>query len=67
MKTTTLTIAAAALIASGVGAHAQVTEARETIAYDGARQIVDTCMTMARQKHWPIAIWVHDNTICATR
>ena len=49
-----------ALAASGVSARAQVTEARETIAYDGARQIVETCMTMARAKHWPIAIWVLD-------
>ncbi len=64
MKTSTLAIAAAALIASGVTAHAQaqVTEPRETIAYDGARQIVDTCMTMAKQKKWPIAIWVLDLT-----
>ena len=60
MKTTTLAIAALALAASGVSARAQVTEARETIAYDGARQIVETCMTMARAKHWPIAIWVLD-------
>ena len=62
MKTTTLAIAALALIASGVGANAQVTTPRETIAYDGAKQIVDTCMTMARAKHWPIAIWVLDIT-----
>lgn len=55
-------IAALALTASGVTAHAQVTEPRETIAYDGAKQIVDTCMTMARGKHWPIAIWVLDIT-----
>ena len=55
-------IAAVALIASGVSANAQVTEPRETIAYDGAKQIVDTCMTMARAKHWPIAIWVLDIT-----
>ena len=60
MKTTTLALAALALAASGVSARAQVTEARETIAYDGARQIVETCMTMARAKHWPIAIWVLD-------
>ena len=62
MKTTSLAIAALALIASGVGANAQVTTPRETIAYDGAKQIVDTCMTMARAKHWPIAIWVLDIT-----
>ena len=62
MKTTTLAIAALALAASGVTARAQVTEPRETIAYDGARQIVETCMTMARAKHWPIAIWVLDIT-----
>ena len=62
MRIRHLAIAAAALIASGVSAHAQVTEPRETIAYDGARQIVDTCMTMARQKKWPIAIWVLDIT-----
>lgn len=58
--TTTLALAALALIGSGVCARAQVTEPRETIAYDGAKQIVDTCMTMARAKHWPIAIWVLD-------
>ena len=54
--------AAALLLAAAVPAHAQVTEARESIAYDGAKQIVDTCMTMARAKHWPIAIWVLDIT-----
>ena len=53
-------IAALVLAASGVCANAQITEPRETIAYDGARQIVDTCMTMARAKRWPIAIWVLD-------
>ena len=53
-------IATLALAASGASANAQITEPRETIAYDGARQIVDTCMTMARAKHWPIAIWVLD-------
>lgn len=60
MKSKSIAIAALALIASGAGARAQVTQPRETIAYDGARQIVDTCMTMARSKHWPIAIWVLD-------
>ena len=53
------TIAVAALAGS---AQAQVTETRETIVYDGAKQIVDVCMTMARAKHWPIAIWVLDIT-----
>src|ERR1700749_3419415 len=62
MKIKTLAIAACALIASGASAQAQITEPRETIVYDGARQIVDTCMTMARAKHWPIAIWVLDLT-----
>ena len=62
MKNTTLAIAALALTASGVSAQAQITEPRETIVYDGAKQIVDTCMTMARAKHWPIAIWVLDLT-----
>jgi hypothetical protein len=66
MRIRHLAIAALALAASGVTAHAQVTEARETIAYDGAKQIVDTCMTMAHAKHWPIAIWVHDISNCAT-
>ena len=51
---------ALAVATVAVSAQAQVTEPRETIAYDGARQIVDTCMTMARAKHWPIAIWVLD-------
>ena len=62
MKTKTFAVAALALAASAVTARAQVTEPRETIAYDGARQIVDTCMTMAKAKHWPIAIWVLDIT-----
>ena len=58
----TTVLAVLALAASGVTANAQVTQTRETIAYDGARQIVDTCMTMARAKHWPIAVWVLDIT-----
>ena len=62
MKLKTAALAALTIAASAVCAHAQVTEPRETIAYDGARQIVDTCMTMARAKHWPIAIWVLDIT-----
>lgn len=60
MKITAVALAATAFAASGVAARAQVTEPRETIAYDGAKQIVDVCMTMARAKHWPIAIWVLD-------
>lgn len=59
IKAAALAAAVASLAAS---AHAQVTEPRETIAYDGARQIVETCMTMARARHWPIAIWVLDIT-----
>ena len=64
MRIRHLAVAALALTASGVTvtARAQVTEPRETIAYDGARQIVDTCMTMAHAKKWPIAIWVLDIT-----
>jgi uncharacterized protein GlcG (DUF336 family) len=53
-------VALLALAASGSVANAQITETRESIAYDGAKQIVDTCMTMARAKKWPIAIWVLD-------
>ncbi|MGZ3272181.1 MAG: GlcG/HbpS family heme-binding protein [Caulobacteraceae bacterium] len=60
MRIRHVAIAALALTVCGSGARAQVTEPRETIAYDGARQIVDTCMTMARAKRWPIAIWVLD-------
>jgi glc operon protein GlcG len=60
MKRTAATVTALLLIASGATARAQVTDTRESIAYDGAKQIVDTCMTMARAKHWPIAIWVFD-------
>jgi len=60
MKTTTLAIAVLTLAALSASARAQITEPRETIAYDGAKQIVETCMTMAKQKHWPIAIWVLD-------
>lgn len=59
-------IKAAAIAFSLVGfsasAEAQVTRPMETIAYDGAKQIVDTCMSMARAKTWPIAIWVLDVT-----
>jgi glc operon protein GlcG len=62
MTIRTAAIAALALAAVGGGARAQITEARETIGYDGARQIVDTCMTMARAKHWPVALWVLDIT-----
>ncbi len=54
-------VAAAAFALTASAATAQVTETRETIAYDGARTIVDTCMTMAKAK-WPIAIWVLDIT-----
>ena len=60
MNIRTIVLAGFALAASGSMASAQVTEARETIAYDGAKQIVETCMGMARAKHWPIAIWVLD-------
>jgi uncharacterized protein GlcG (DUF336 family) len=62
MKIKTAIAATVALAAFSASANAQVTEPRETIAYDGAKQIVDTCMTMARAKHWPIAIWVLDIT-----
>jgi uncharacterized protein GlcG (DUF336 family) len=62
MKIRTAAIAALTLVAAGPVARAQITEARETIGYDGAKQIVDTCMTMARAKHWPIALWVLDIT-----
>jgi uncharacterized protein GlcG (DUF336 family) len=60
MKIKALALAALLLIASGASAQAQVTDTRESIAYDGAKKIVDTCMDMARAKHWPIAIWVLD-------
>ena len=59
MRIQSAAIAAIAL-ATASSANAQITEPRETIAYDGARQIVDTCMTMAHAKHCPIAIWVLD-------
>lgn len=62
MKIRTAAIAALTLVAAGGAARAQITEARETISYDGAKQIVDTCMTMARARHWPIALWVLDIT-----
>lgn len=66
MRIRTIAISAALIVsaasANAPSALAQVTEPRETIAYDGARQIVETCMTMARAKHWPIAIWVLDIT-----
>jgi glc operon protein GlcG len=60
MKFKTVTLAATALAVSGAAAHAQVTDTRETIAYEGAKKIVDTCMAMAKAKHWPIAVWVLD-------
>ena len=48
IRTATIaTIALLALAASGATARAQVTEGRETIAYDGARQIVETCRAAA--------------------
>jgi len=62
MKTKTLAAAVLALAASSLSARAQVTETRETIVYDGAKQIVDICMTMAKAKHWPVALWVLDIT-----
>jgi glc operon protein GlcG len=62
MNTRIAVLAVLTLALPGAAARAQVTEARETIAYDGARQIVETCMTMARAKHWPIALWVLDIT-----
>ena len=61
MKTKAAALALA-IATLAVSAKAQITEPRETIAYDGAKQIVDTCMTMAQQKKWPIAIWVLDIT-----
>jgi glc operon protein GlcG len=45
-----------------VGAQAQVTTQRESIAYEGAKQIVETCEAMAKERNWPIAIWVLDIT-----
>ncbi|MDR0780314.1 MAG: heme-binding protein [Pseudomonadales bacterium] len=44
------------------GAQAQVTTQRESIAYEGAKQIVETCEAMAKERNWPIAIWVLDIT-----
>jgi uncharacterized protein GlcG (DUF336 family) len=44
------------------GAQAQVTTQRESIAYEGAKQIVATCEAMAKDRNWPIAIWVLDVT-----
>ena len=61
MKITAIALAALAFAVSGA-ANAQITEPRETIAYEGAKQIVETCMAMAKAKHWPIAIWVLDIT-----
>ncbi|MDR2213108.1 MAG: heme-binding protein [Pseudomonadales bacterium] len=43
-------------------AQAQVTVQRESIAYEGAKQIVQTCEQMAKERNWPIAIWVLDVT-----
>lgn len=41
-------------------AEAQVTTQLESIAFDGAKQIVETCEAMAKERNWPIAIWVLD-------
>ncbi len=62
MNIRALSMATAASLALATGAQAQVTETRETIVYEGARQIVETCMAMAQAKSWPIAIWVLDLT-----
>jgi uncharacterized protein GlcG (DUF336 family) len=43
------------------GVQAQVTVQRESIAYEGAKQIVATCEAMAKERNWPIAIWVLDS------
>jgi glc operon protein GlcG len=43
-------------------AQAQVTSQRESIAFEGAKKIVETCEQMAKQRNWPIAIWVLDIT-----
>ena len=53
-------LAALALGAAGQGAQAQPYEARETVTYEAAKQIVNTCEAMAKAKAWPIAIWVLD-------
>jgi glc operon protein GlcG len=60
MKPTILTFALGALLSSGV--MAQLTTQRESIAFEGAKQIVATCEVMAKERNWPIAIWVLDIT-----
>jgi uncharacterized protein GlcG (DUF336 family) len=44
------------------GAEAQVTVQRESLAFEGAKRIVETCEKMAKERNWPIAIWVLDIT-----
>jgi uncharacterized protein GlcG (DUF336 family) len=43
-----------------MGANAQVTTQRESISYEGAKQIVATCEAMANEHNWSVAIWVLD-------
>jgi glc operon protein GlcG len=43
-----------------VGAQAQVTTQRESIAFEGAKKIVETCEAMAKEHKWTVAIWVLD-------
>lgn len=62
IRTLAAAVVAGGALAASAQAQAQVTEVRETIVYDGAKQIVDTCMGMAKAKNWPIAIWVLDLT-----
>jgi len=54
------TVASLLLLANS--AQAQVTTQRESIAYEGAKQIVQVCEEMAKARNWPIAIWVLDIT-----
>ena len=49
-------LAAAAL--AGSGARAQPIETHESISYEGAKQILDTCAALAKTKGWTVAIWV---------
>lgn len=54
------TVASVLLLANS--AQAQMTTQRESIAYEGAKQIVQVCEEMAKARNWPIAIWVLDIT-----
>jgi glc operon protein GlcG len=53
-------LAASALAGAASAARAQAIETHESISYEGAQKIVDTCAAMAKAKGWTVSIWVLD-------